>query len=92
MSRPKFRFCSFLKLFASVLALGVFFFVIHEQFGMSFQTIKVAVVILFACIFVAELIKIRSRRPRQIITNKTEIIEIQQQLEIMLKNESSKNP
>ena len=92
MSRLKFRFRSFLKLFSCVLALGVFFFVIHERFGISFQTIKVVVVILFAFIFVTELMKIRSHRPHQIITNKTKIIELQQQLEIMLKNESSKKP
>lgn len=91
MLRQQFRFRSFLKLFAFALALGAFFFVIHEQFGISFQTIKIAIVILFAFIFVADLIKIRAHRPRPTITNKKEIIELQQQLDIMLKNESRKN-
>jgi len=95
MPEQQFHAGSFLKLFGFALAFGIVSLFLYIQFGISFQSIQVATVVLLAIVVVVGFSKIRAHRPRLMSAHQREMREFQavqeRQLDAMIESERNKS-
>jgi len=95
MPEQQFHVGSFLKLLGFALAFGIVSLFLHIQFGISFQSIQVATVVLLAIVVVVGFFKIRALRPRPMSAHQREMRELQavqeRQLDAMIESERNKS-
>ena len=91
MPQQQFQFGSFLKLLGFALAFGTLALFLHIQFGISFQAMQVAAVVLLAIVVVLGFFKIWALRPRPMTAHQRKIREFQavqeRQFDASLENE-----
>lgn len=94
MPEQQFHFGSFLKLLAFALTFGIVLLFLNIQFGISFQTIQVAIVLISVILAIVRFLKIRALRPRPMTVHQCEIRELlavqERQLDAMLEKEQNK--
>jgi RsiW-degrading membrane proteinase PrsW (M82 family) len=95
MPEPQFHFGPFLKLLGLALAFGIVALFLHIQFGISFQAMQVATVVLLVIVVIVGFLKIRALRPRPMTVHQRVMREFQavqeKQLDAMLENERNKS-
>jgi RsiW-degrading membrane proteinase PrsW (M82 family) len=95
MPEQRFHVGSFLKLLGFALAFGIVALLLHIQFGISFQAMQVATVVLLVVVVVVVSFKIWALRPRPMTAHQRKMRELQavqeRQLDAMLENERNKS-
>ena len=95
MPKQQFHFGPFLKLLCFALAFGIVALFVHIQFGISFQAMQVAMVVLLIIVVVVGSFKIWALRPRPMTAHQREMRELQavqeRQLDAMFENERNKS-
>ena len=95
MPEQQFHVGSFLKLLGFALAFGIVALFLQIQFGISFQAMQVATVVLLVIVVAVDFFKIRALRPRPMTAHQREMRELQvvqeRQLDAMIENERNRS-